>query len=123
MQQPSAFAGGENNDGIRLAGSAEIGAFEGIDGDVHCGECARFIAHSGADFFADEKHGSFVAFAFANDDGAVHANRIHFRAHGLDGHLIGFVAVPETHGMGRSDGGLLHYAQEFQTECFLHYCS
>jgi hypothetical protein len=34
--------------------------------------------------------------------------------------MIGFVAVPEAHGMRRSDGGALYDAQEFQTEFFLH---
>ncbi len=35
MQQPSALGRGEDGDGVRRAGRAQVRAFERIDGDVH----------------------------------------------------------------------------------------
>src|ERR1700733_362310 len=44
VEQAAFFAGGENGDGIRRAGGAEIRAFERIDGDIHGGIEAVLIA-------------------------------------------------------------------------------
>jgi hypothetical protein len=73
-----------------------------------------------ANFFADVEHGCFVAFAFADDDGAIHFELIHCFAHGFDGDFVGFVAIAETHGAGGGDGGIFDYAQEFKAKLFFH---
>ena len=85
VQQAAMFAGGKHDDGAGFARRAKIGTFERVHGDVHFGVLAAFVAHGRAHFFADEEHGRFVALAFADDDGAVHAHAIHFPAHGFDG--------------------------------------
>jgi hypothetical protein len=67
-----------------------------------------------ADSFTDVEHGRFVAFAFADDDGAVHFDLVHGLAHSFDGDLVGFVAITEAHGAGGSDGSIFDYAQKFK---------
>ena len=109
------IARGQHDDGVRLARRAKVGALERIDGDIHRRVlCGFYRATASADFFADEEHRRFVALAFADHDGAVHADRIHLGAHRFDGRLIGPVAVAQSHGAGRSDGRPLHDAQEFK---------
>ena len=67
-----------------------------------------------AHFFADVKHGRFVAFTFTDNDDAVHLESVHGFAHGFDGDFVGFVAVAEAHGASGGDGGVFDYAQKFQ---------
>ena len=98
VEQAAFFAGGEDGDRAGRAGGAKVGALEGIDGDIDRGEIEAADMLRGADFFADEEHGRFVALAFADDDGAVHWHFVHDFAHGFDGGLIGFVAVAQAHG-------------------------
>ncbi len=123
VEQAAAIACSEDDDGVGFAGGAKVRSFQWIHGYIDFRVFAAFIADGGAHFFPDEKHGSFVAFAFADDDGPVHAHGIHFRAHGFNGHLIRLVAVPQAHGVRRGDGGALYHAQKFQAECFLHHGS
>src|SRR6202007_3416275 len=81
VEESAFFAGGENGDSVGGSRGAEIGALERVDSDIHFGEeCFRRVRGE-ADSFADVKHRSFVAFAFADDDGAVHLHRVHGFAH------------------------------------------
>ena len=73
VQQAAAFGGGQHRDGAGRAGGAQVGAFQGIDGDIDFGNFGA-VGKLGADFFADVEHGRFVALAFADDDGAAHGN-------------------------------------------------
>jgi len=66
------------------------------------------------DLLADVEHRRLVAFALADDDGAIDGDGIHDPAHRLDGHLVGLVAIALAHGVGASDGGLLDDPQEFE---------
>ena len=120
VKKAAAFAGGENGNGIWRAGGAKIGAFEGIDGDIHGGKIRVWSVCGEADFFADVKHGSFVAFAFTDDDDAVHLQGVHGFAHGFDGDFVGFVTITETHGAGGGDGGVFDDAQKFETQLRFH---
>ena len=107
MEQAALFARSQNRDRAGRAGGAQIGAFEGIDGNVHGGKIKSADVLRGADSFADEEHGGFVALALADDDGAVHGHFVHHLAHGFDGCLIGLVPVAKPHGLCRFDGRLV----------------
>ncbi len=126
MQQAAFFAGGQHGDGVGGAGSAEVGAFERVNGNIHGRILVVLIVDRGAHFFADKKHGRFIAFAFADDDRAVHGNMVHDLTHRFGGGLIGLMAVAGAHGACGGDGRLLDHAQQFQTELnlrLLHLCS
>jgi hypothetical protein len=56
-----------------------------------------------SDLLADIEHGRFVAFAFADDDGALHGNGVHGGAHGFGGNFVSTLAVAKAHGFGGSD--------------------
>ena len=73
---------------------------------------SRAVRKLRADFFADVEHGSFVALAFADHDGAAHGNGVHGLAHGLGGNLVGEFALALAHGAGGGDGRSFHHAQE-----------
>ena len=123
MQQTALFAGGQHRDRAGRARGAQVGALERIDRDVHGGKIKSPDVLRGADFFADEKHRGFVAFALADDDGAVHGHFVHHPAHGCDGGLVGLVAVSQAHGLGRFNGRLFDDAQKFQTQFNFHHIS
>src|SRR6266404_5698754 len=101
VQQSALLTRGQNGDGAGGPSSAKISALERIYGDVDFREQSFGRVGSQANLFADVKHGSFVAFAFADDDGAVHLHGVHRFAHGLD-------------------GAVLDHAQEFQAELLFH---
>ena len=120
VQQAAGLARGEDDDGVRFAGGAEVRAFEGIDRDYDLGILTGFVLCCGADFLSDEEHRRFVAFAFADHYGAVHVDGVHLRAHRLDSHVVGLVAIAETHGVCGGDGGAFDNAQKFQAKRFFH---
>ncbi len=120
MQQAALFARGEHGDRAGRARGAQVRAFERIDGDIHGGKIKSADVLRGADSFADKKHGRFVAFALADDDGAVHGHFVHHAAHGADGGLVGHVAIAAAHGLGGFDGRLFDDAQKFQTQLNFH---
>src|SRR6266404_1504290 len=120
VQQSALLTRGQNGDGAGGPSSAKISALERIYGDVDFREQSFGRVGSQANLFADVKHGSFVAFAFADDDGAVHLHGVHRFAHGLDGDFVSLVAVAESHGARGSDGAVLDHAQEFQAELLFH---
>src|SRR5260370_40195351 len=93
VQQSALLTRGQNGDGAGGPSSAKISALERIYGDVDFREQSFGRVGSQANLFADVKHGSFVRFAFADDDGAVHLHRVHRFAHGLDGDFVSLVAV------------------------------
>ena len=120
MQQAALFAGRQHGDGVGRAGGAQVGALERVHGDVHGGEVVVRTLGAGADLFADEQHRRLVAFAFADDDGAVHGHLVHHLAHGLDGHVVGPVTIALSHGAGAGDGRLLDHAQQLQAQLDFH---
>jgi len=120
VEQAAFFTRGQHRDRPRRSGRAKVGAFQGIDRDIYGGEIKSADVLRGADFFADEKHGRFVALALANHDGAVHGHFVHHPAHGSDGRLVGHVAVSPAHGFCRFNGRLFDDAQKFQTQFDFH---
>ena len=92
------------------AGGAQIGAFQRIHGDIH-GHCPAVAG--GAHAFADVEHGSFIALALPNHDGALDGQRIQAAAHGFHCRLIAGGGVAHAHGAGRGDGGVFHDAEHF----------
>src|SRR5882672_3002274 len=72
VKEAAAFAGGKNGDGVCGPGGAEIRAFKRVYGDVYGWKICVGGVRGETDFFADVEHGRFIAFAFADDDGAVH---------------------------------------------------
>src|SRR5579864_404617 len=56
VEQATLFGSGQHGDGAGSARSAEISAFEGIDGDVDFGDLAA-VGKCGADLLADVEHG------------------------------------------------------------------
>ena len=123
MQQAALVRGGEHGNRVGRPGRAQVGALERIDGDVHLREtagraAAERVRH--ADSLADVEHRRIVAFAFADDDGAVDRDGVHDLAHRLDGDLIGLVTVALPHGVGARDRRLLDDAQEFERKIRVH---
>ena len=120
MQQAAALAGGQHHNRVRRSGGAKIGAFQRIDGDIHLRKQRLRRVRGQPDFFSDVQHGRGVAFAFTDDDGAVHLHGVHRFAHGFHGDFVRLVAVAKTHGARGGDGGGFHHAQEFETELSFH---
>src|SRR5260221_5656353 len=120
VQQSALLSRRQNGDGAGGPSSAKISALERIYGDVDFREQSFGRVGSQANLFADVKHGSFVAFAFAGDDGAVLLHGDHRFGHVLDGDFVTLVAVAESHGARGSDGAVLDHAQEFQAELLFH---
>src|SRR6201987_130149 len=120
MEKAAFFAGSKDGNGVRRPSGAEVGALKGVHGGFGAWTNSHGSAVVEADFFADVKHGSFVALAFTDDDGAIHLDLVHGGAHGFDGHFIGLVAVAKTHGASRGDGGILDHAQKIKAELFFH---
>ena len=54
MQQPAAFARRQHRDSVRLAGGAEVRAFERVHRDVHGGKGARFLSLRRTNLFSNE---------------------------------------------------------------------
>ena len=115
VQQAAFFRGREHGDRSRRTGRAQIRSFQRIDRDVDVRNLLT-IGEGAADLLSDVEHGSVVALAFADDDGAVHRDRVHGLAHGLGRDLIAQMAVALAHGARRFDGGVFHHAQELQRQ-------
>src|SRR5262249_10828188 len=115
VEQPTFFCRRQNGNSARRSGGAEVRSFQRIDGDVHLGDLYA-IAPAGAYLLSDVEHGSFIALAFADDDGAAHGHLVHGAAHGLGGNLVGLVTIAQAHGVGGSDGCVFHNAHEFQRQ-------
>ncbi len=116
MEQSAALRRGEHGQRVGRAGGAEVRPFERIDGDVDLRDTASPHAVRHADLLADVEHRRLVALALADDDRAVDRHRVHLLPHGLDGHLVGLVAVALPHRVGAGDRRLLDDAQEVERE-------
>ncbi len=108
VQQTALVGGGEHGDRVRLAGGAEVGALERIDGDVDL----RLVGQLRADLLADEEHRRLVALALADHDRAAHRQRVHRLPHGLDRDLVRVVALALPHRPRGRDRRLLHDPQK-----------
>ena len=51
VQQSASLAGRQHHDGVRLAGGAEVGSFQRIDGDIHLRIFAALVANRRALLF------------------------------------------------------------------------
>jgi hypothetical protein len=71
---------------------------------------------SGAHWFADVQHRSFVALALADDDGARDRHILKCSPHGLDGGVVGPVAVALTHGPRGGDRSFFHDTNQFERQ-------
>ena len=69
-----------------------------------------------ADVLAVVEHRRLVLLALADDDDAVHGNRLEDDAHGVDGGAIGTLLVAPPHPAGGGQGGGLGDADELQGE-------
>ena len=112
MQEAALFRRGQNRDRSRCAGSAEVGAFQRIDCNINAGNLPP-VVESATHLLPDIQHGSVVAFALANHDGAAHWDGVHGLAHRLSGNLIAQRTVSLAHGARRGDGRLFDDPQEF----------
>ena len=114
MEQPAFFGCGQHRDRIRRARRAQIRAFERIDGNVDLIPLAAILVLflREADLFADVEHRRFVTLAFADDDGAVDRDGVHFAPHRLNGNLIGTMAIALAHGVCAGNGGLFGDAKK-----------
>jgi hypothetical protein len=121
VQQAAALGRRQHRDGVGRAGGAEVRALERIHGDVDLrveAAVRRLVRH--ADLLADVEHRRLVALALADDDVAVDGDRVHLRAHRLDRHLVGLVAVALAHRLGAGDRRLLDHAQEVERQVVVH---
>jgi len=78
---------GKNRDGVRPAERDAIGAFQGIDRDIH------LRAGAGADALPYEEHGRLITFALSDDHFAVELDVGKALAHLLHGSLVRAVLV------------------------------
>jgi hypothetical protein len=99
---------------------AKIGAFQRVYRNIDFRKQRLGRVRGQPHFFPDIEHGRFVAFALADDDGAVHLHRVHGLAHGFHRNLVGLVAVAKSHGARGGDSSVLHHAQKFQAELLFH---
>ena len=114
--EQAAFLGcREDSDCSGRAGGAEVGSFERIDGYVDLWNVASVLVGA-AYLLAYVEHGSVVAFALADHDGAVHGDGVHGLAHGLGRDLVAERTVSLAHGARRLDGGVFDYTQKFQRQ-------
>jgi len=89
MQQRARFGQRESSDRAGHVHSAKIGPFKRVNGDVD------FRAVLVPNLFADEKHGSFIEFSFADHHRAIDRQPVEFPTHRIHGGLIGCVLLPE----------------------------
>src|SRR5262249_41359861 len=115
---------GHDGNRVGRAGGAQIGSFQGIDGNVDFWEAMGvfgLVFVAATDSFADVQHWRFVALALANDNLGAHRDGGHYVAHCFDGDLIGVLAITLTHSAGSGYGGGFDYSQEVQAELMLHH--
>jgi hypothetical protein len=116
MDEPASLRCGEHGDRVGRAGRDEVGALEGIDGDVDLGSAVA----GRSDLLADVEHRGFVPLALADDDRARHLDLVHRPAHGLGRQPIGLHPVAATHEPRRRDRGCLCHADHLECEKLLH---
>ena len=114
IEQTAGLRGGEHSHGAPLAVGAKVGAFAGINREIH----ARTRAT--ADFLADVEHRSFIALTLTDNDAALHIDLTHALAHGLNSRGVCFVLETFTGELSRCDGGLLDDLEDFLDERAIH---
>ena len=77
MQQAATGSNSNNSNRTGLALSYQIGAFNGVNSNIHCRSAC-------ANLFANIKHRCFVHFAFANYNGTVNIYSIKGSAHSVN---------------------------------------
>ena len=104
VKQPAALGGCQHGDGAGGPGGAEIGAFQGIDRNVHFER--TLAADRRAHLLSHEEHRGFVPLALADDHPARDLHGAEVLTHGLDSDSIRLGAVTQTHGLSGRQGGL-----------------
>ena len=101
VEHRAPFGHRDHRDRVVASERCERGAFERVDGDVDLGIAAV------ADLLAVVEHRRFVLLAFADDDDAVHRDRVEHEAHRVDGGAVGGELVAAAHpAAGGERGGL-----------------
>ena len=113
---------GNRDDGNRvgLAGRAEVGALQRIDGDVHSRGVVVGVLPAAADALPNEQHRGFVTLAFADDHRSLDLDRVEGAAHRIDGSLVGALAISPSHHAGRGQRGGLCDPDHLQREVAIH---
>ncbi|MGY2935723.1 hypothetical protein ACVWZ6_005325 [Bradyrhizobium sp. GM6.1] len=116
MQQSTAVGHRHGGDRARHVLGAQRGAFERVDRDVDL----RAGVH--ADLLADEEHRRLVAFALADDDGALDRELVELAPHRVHRGLVGrlLVAVPAQ--TRRRHRRPLRHTHDLQRENALEQC-
>ena len=110
VEHRAALGEGDDRDRARHPQRAEAGPLERVDGDVD--DRRRAVA----DLLAVVEHRRLVLLALADDDGAVHRDRVEDVAHRVDGGLVGGDLVAAADPAGRGEGGGLGDADELERE-------
>src|SRR5262249_39706358 len=87
VEQATTLGSGKDSDCARRARSAQVSSFQGIDSNVNFRNL-NSVGEAASNLLADVEHGSFVALALADDDGAAHGDGVHRLAHGFGGDLV-----------------------------------
>ena len=113
--QKAPVAGHRNHrQGVGAALRCNRRPFQRVEGDIDLGPIA------GADLLADKQHRRLVAFALADDDGAVDTEDVERLPHGVDGSLVGGHFVAPAHQPRRRQGRGLGDANDFQRQIAVH---
>src|SRR3989344_5175494 len=105
---------GKNRDGVRPAERDAIGAFQGIDRDIH------LRAGAGADALPYEEHGRLITFALSDDHFAVELDVGKALAHLLHGSLVRAVLVTLAQPLRAANCCSLSDTDELQREIAFH---
>ncbi len=98
IEQPAFLRDGQHGQCIRPGLGGDGGALQRVERNVDPWP----LADRAADLLADIEHWRFVAFAFADHDGAVHVKIVEGQPHGFDRGGVGgfFVTAPDQPGSG-----------------------
>mmetsp|Transcript_13984 Transcript_13984/g.58393 ORF Transcript_13984/g.58393 Transcript_13984/m.58393 type:complete len:401 (+) Transcript_13984:115-1317(+) len=105
----------DHGDGAVLALRDERGAVERVDCDVHRRPAAV------AEVLAAEQHRRLVLLALADDDLAVHDDRVEHEPHGIHRRLVRRALVAEAHPLRAVQRGRLRHAHELEREVAAHH--
>ena len=101
---------GDDGQGPAAPQRREVGAVDGVDGDV--GGRRRAVA----DALAVVEHGRVVLLALADHDDTVHGHGLQHHPHGLDGGAVGPLLVAAAHPPARGHGRGLGDTDELHGE-------
>ena len=120
MQQPAALARREHRDRIGRARRAQICSLQRIDRNIHRRKIRFRRVRGQPHLLSDVQHRRFIAFAFADHDGAVHLQAVHRFAHRLHRHFIRLVTIAKTHRARCCNCRVFYHSQEFQAQLSFH---